>query len=368
MKVPFVDLGAQYRAHRSEIDAAIAGVIASSAYIGGEHVRAFESAFRQFAGTTEVVGCANGTDALYVVMRMLGIGPGDEVVTTAMSWISTSETITQTGATPVFVDVDEYYGLDSARLEAHITSRTRAIIPVHLYGQPAAMLEIMAVAAAHRIPIIEDCAQAHLATIAGRVVGTMGVAGTYSFYPGKNLGAYGDAGAIVTSDADLALRCRRYANHGALVKHEHDIEGINSRLDGLQAAILSAKLPHLARWTDARRRIAARYARGLDDVDGIELPAARPEASHVHHVYVVRAERREALRERLKAAGVETQVHYPRPLPFLPCYARLGATPKDFPRAASLQPRIVSLPMYAELTDAQIDHVCDVVRDFYATR
>jgi dTDP-4-amino-4,6-dideoxygalactose transaminase len=365
MRVPLVDLKAQYRAHREQIDAAIAAVIDTSAYIGGEFVRSFESQFAAACGTTFCVGCGNGTDAIYVILRMLGIGPGDEVITTAMSWISTSETISQAGATPVFVDVDSCYGIDAGLIESRITARTRAIIPVHLYGQAADMGPITAIAAKHGLVVIEDCAQAHLATLHGRGVGTFGVAGTFSFYPGKNLGAYGDAGAIVTSDSQLAERARMYANHGALVKHEHAIEGINSRLDGLQAAILAAKLARLREWTERRGAVATMYTQRLQDVPEVATPQVRAGAQHVYHLYVVQAQERERLREHLRSHGIETQIHYPRPLPFLPCYSRLGARADDFPAAAALQSRILSLPMYAELTEAQIDHVTGSIRQFY---
>lgn len=365
MRVPFVDLKAQYQSHRDQIDAAIAAVIDASAYVGGEFVRTFENQFAAACGTTFCVGCGNGTDAIYVVLRMLGIGAGDEVITTAMSWISTSETISQAGATPTFVDVDRFYGIDASLIESRITPRTRAIIPVHLYGQPADMDGILAIAVKHRLTVIEDCAQAHLATLHGRGVGKFGVAGTFSFYPGKNLGAYGDAGAIVTSDPQLAERARMYANHGALAKHEHTIEGINSRLDGLQAAVLAAKLGRLREWTDRRIAVAAMYTERLRDVPEIATPLVRPGAAHVYHLYVVQASERERLREYLRNLGVETQIHYPRPLPYLPCYSRLGASARDFPAAAMMQPKILSLPMYAELTEKQIDYVTTNIRRFY---
>jgi dTDP-4-amino-4,6-dideoxygalactose transaminase len=365
MRVPFVDLKAQYQSHRDQIDAAIAAVIDASAYVGGEFVRTFEGQFAAACGTRFCIGCGNGTDAIYVTLRMLGIGAGDEVITTAMTWISTSETISQAGATPVFIDVDRFYGIDASLIESRVTPRTRAIIPVHLYGQPADMDAIVAIAAKHRLAVIEDCAQAHLATLNGRGVGTFGVAGTFSFYPGKNLGAYGDAGAIVTSDAQLAERTRMYANHGALVKHEHVIEGLNSRLDGLQAAILAAKLGRLREWTDRRSAAAAMYTERLRDIPEIATPQVRAGAAHVYHLYVVQACERERLREHLRTLGIETQVHYPRPLPFLPCYSRLGASVTDFPTAATMQSKILSLPMYAELTERQIDHVTGSIRRFY---
>lgn len=364
-RVPFVDLHAQYLAHRAEIDAAIRSVIEQTAFIGGTHVRAFEQSFAALTGRRHCVSCANGTDAIYVVLRMLGIGPGDEVITGAISWISSSETIGQTGATPVFVDMDRYFGLDATQLEAAITPRTRAILPVHLYGQCVDMDMVLEIAARHGLYVIEDCAQAHLATYAGRQAGSMGLAGTFSFYPGKNLGAYGDAGAIVTDDEELARRCRAYANHGALVKHQHEMEGINSRLDGLQAAILSAKLPHLHGWTEQRRGVAAAYDAALAGIDGVQIPRRRPGTEHVFHLYVIQTRNRDDLRQFLAERGIETQVHYPTALPLLPAYRRLGHGPADFPQAYAAQSEILSLPMYAELPPTSVGDVAEAIRAFY---
>ena len=364
-RIPFVDLHAQYVAHRGEIDAAIQSVIAQTAFVGGAPVRAFEQAFANAAGRRHCVSCGNGTDAIYVLLRMLGIGPGDEVITGAISWISSSETIGQAGATPVFIDMDPCFGLDAARLHAAITPRTRAIIPVHLYGQCADMDPILALAARHGLHVIEDCAQAHLATHAGRIAGTMGIAGTFSFYPGKNLGAYGDAGAIVTDDDDLARRCRAYANHGALVKHQHEMEGINSRLDGLQAAILAAKLPHLRDWTKKRQAVADVYDEALAGIDGVQVPRRRLGTEHVFHLYVIQTPHREELRRHLSERGIETQVHYPTALPFLRAYHRLGHVPADFPLAHAAQSEILSLPMYAELPLAAVHEVADAIREFH---
>jgi dTDP-4-amino-4,6-dideoxygalactose transaminase len=255
MKIPFVDLGAQYNAHKTEFDSALAGVITNNTFIGGEPVREFERSYEQKYGVDNCIACANGTDAIYIALRMLGIGPGDEVITTAASWISTSETISQTGAVPVFVDVDDHYLIDVDLLERAITSRTRAVIPVHLYGQPAQMTRILEICANHDLRLLEDCAQAHFAEWQGQRVGTFGDIATFSFYPGKNLGAWGDAGAIITNDDDLAQKCRMFANHGALVKHQHEMEGINSRMDGLQAALLTTKLRHIDEWTKARQAV-----------------------------------------------------------------------------------------------------------------
>ena len=366
MQIPFVDLKAQYKSIRQDIDSAISSVIADTAFVGGERLQAFETAFANAQGTKHCVGVANGTDALYITMKTLGIGVGDEVITVANSWISTSETITQTGATPVFVDIDQFSNIDAGLIEAAINKRTKAILPVHLYGQPADMNTIVQICDDNNLLLIEDCAQAHLASIDGTPVGTFGKAGTFSFYPGKNLGAYGDAGAIVCADEELALRFRRYANHGALRKHEHEIEGINSRLDGIQAAILSAKLPHLEEWTKARQRVAATYCELLAGIDDLILPAIAPNRSHVFHLFVVRTSHRDALRNYLSQYGVQTGIHYPTALPFLPAYRPFGCTAEQFPRAFQYQNEILSLPLFPELSQEQIDHVVTIVRNFFA--
>jgi len=368
MNVQFVDLHAQYLKHRDELDSAIANVIRESAYIGGSRVRDFEAAFAAASGATHCIGLANGTDAIYIALRMLGIGQGDEVITTALSWIATSETITQAGATPVFVDIDDYFALDASKLEAAITPRTRAVVVVHLYGQPADLQAIREICARRGLRLIEDCAQAHLATCDGIAVGTAGAAGTFSFYPGKNLGAYGDAGALVTNDAAFAQKCRTFANHGALVKHEHTMEGINSRLDGIQAAILSAKLRHLHDWTAHRRRLASLYDEGLRGITGVVTPKVRAGAQHVYHLYVIRATARDELQSYLASVGIATQIHYPRALPFLPAYRHMRATPAQFPNAASAQTEILSLPLYAELPEEALKFVCSQIRKYYSDR
>ena len=365
-RIPFVDLHAQYLAHRAEFDLALRQVIERSAFIGGEFVRGFERDFAAALGVEHCIGVANGTDAIYIVLRMLGIGPGDEVITTAASWISTSETIGQTGARPVFVDVDEYFNIDVDAVATRITPRTRAILPVHLYGQAAQVEVLAALAARHGLALVEDCAQAHFARRHGAYAGTTGIAGTFSFYPGKNLGAWGDAGAIVTNDAELAGRCRMYANHGALVKHQHRIEGINSRLDGLQASLLTAKLRHIHDWTRERARVAARYDELLAGLPAVERPRVREGSTHVWHLYVIRTPRREELRAHLAARGVETAVHYPTALPLLEAYRPLGTTAADVPRAAHNQDTILSLPIYPEMTDDMVAYVVDAIREFHA--
>lgn len=363
--VPFADLHAQYLTLKPEVDAAIAEVIRNSAFIRGPFVQKFESEFAALHGMPHCVSCANGTDSLYVAMQALGVKPGDEVIAPAHSWISTTETITQAGGKVVFCDTDrDTFTIDARQIEAKITPRTVGIIPVHLYGQPADMDAIMAIAARHKLWVIEDCAQAHLAQYRGRTVGTMGDAASFSFYPGKNLGAMGDAGALLTRDAKLADRMAMFARHGGLTKGDHQIEGINSRLDGLQAAVLSVKLPHLRAWTERRQQIAGRYQELLAGIPGLSLPVVAPDRSHVYHLYVVRHERRDALAKHLAALGVQTVINYPVALPFLPAYSRYGHVPQDFPNAHYNQSRIVSLPIFPEMTAQQMQAVADAIRGF----
>lgn len=365
MKIPFVDLHAQYLSIKPEIDAAIAGVIAESSFIRGPQVDRFEEEFAAAIGAKHCVSCANGTDALYIAMRGLGVKAGDEVITTAHSWISTSETITQAGGKVVFCDTDaDTFTIDPELVEAAITARTVGIIPVHLYGQPAAMDRILDIAAKHKLWIIEDCAQAHLAEYQGRQVGTMGDAATFSFYPGKNLGAMGDAGCLVTGRDHLAAWCAMYARHGG--KGDHQIEGINSRLDGLQAAILSVKLPHLRKWTEERRRVAALYNSALADIPQLQIPQIAAGRTHVYHLYVICCERRDELKSHLASHGVPTVLNYPKALPFYPAYNYLGHKPGDFPRAFANQSRILSLPIYPEMSETQVDYVAQVIRRFYS--
>ena len=364
MKVPFVDLHAQYLTIKNEIDAAISGVIADSTYIGGAQVEAFERAWAKAAGARRCVSCANGTDAIMIAIRALGVKPGDEIITTAHSWISTSAMITQAGGRVVFCDVDPVtFTIDPAQVAARITPRTVGIIPVHLYGQPADMDPIMALAQRHNLWVMEDCAQSHLARYKGRLVGGFGTIATFSFYPGKNLGAYGDAGGITTNDDRLADWMTAFGRHGG--KAQHIMEAINSRLDGMQAAILNAKLPHLPQWTEARRRVAAEYDRLLAGVGDIETPRIGPDRDHVYHLYVVRTDRRDALKQHLEAAGISTGLHYPKALPFYQAYEYLGHKPEDFPVAYRNQSRILSLPIYPEMSPDLIRYVTDQIKAFF---
>ena len=365
MRIPFVDLLAQYHAHRAEFDDAFRRVIERTAFIGGEFVKEFEESYARQYGVPHCISVANGTDAIYIVLKMLGIGTGDEVITTAGSWISTSETITQTGARAVFVDTDEYYNIDVERIGERITSRTKALVAVHLYGQAARIGPIAELCRKRGLLLVEDCAQSHFANWNGKRVGTFGIAGTFSFYPGKNLGAYGDAGAIVTADPDLAQRCRMFANHGAIRKHEHVMEGINSRLDGLQAALLSSKLKHIDEWTLRRASVASTYSSLLAEVPQVITPSTAPGATHVYHLYVVRVPQRDELRSFLAAKGIETGIHYPTALPFLPAYAYMGHKPHDFPIAHRNQREILSLPIYPEMTTGMVEYVCQCIREFY---
>lgn len=363
--VPFADLHAQYLSIRTEIDAAIAEVIRTSAFIRGPLVERFERAFAESVGVSHCVSCANGTDSLYIAMHALGVKHGDEVIAPAHSWISTTETITQAGGNVVFCDTEPAtFTIDPAQIEAKITTRTVGIIAVHLFGQPADMDPIMEIARKHGLWVIEDCAQAHMARYKGRRVGTFGQAASFSFYPGKNLGAMGDAGAVLTPDADLARRMAMFARHGGLTKGDHQIEGINSRLDGLQAAVLSVKLPHLPAWTSRRQEIARAYSELLSGIDGLDLPVVASGREHVWHLYVVQHKQRDALAKHLAVHGIQTVINYPIALPFLPAYRRFGHRPFDFPVVHRHQSRILSLPIFPEINQEQMQAVADAVRGF----
>jgi len=382
MQVPFVDLHAQYLGIKVEIDNALQRVIDRSAFVGGDELTEFEKEFAAYcarvdasqAGSLEVaekngsprlfcVGCANGTDALVLVLRGLGIGAGDEVITVAHTFTATAAAIVLAGARPVFVEIREDTMLmDPEALEAAITPRTRAIIPVHLYGQPCEMDRITAVARRHGLKVIEDAAQAHGAFWQGRRPGTLGDVATFSFYPGKNLGAYGDGGAIVSSDEALIERVRRLADHGRVDKYHHDIVGMNSRLDNLQAAILRVKLRYLDGWNAARRQLASRYIAGLRDSD-LVLPIVQPEAESVWHLFVVRTTQRAALQARLARSGIASGIHYPVPLHLQPAYAFLGLSKGALPVTERVAAQVLSLPMYAELPVNWADLVIDTCRE-----
>jgi dTDP-4-amino-4,6-dideoxygalactose transaminase len=366
MKIPFVDLKSQYLSIKSEINKAIYNTIENTSFIGGEQVTNFENTFQKMYNVKHCISCANGTDSLYIIMRMLGIGPGDEVITVANSWISSSETISQTGARVVFVDCDPiYYTIDETKIEEKITSKTKAIIPVHLYGQACNLDYINTIAEKYKLYIIEDCAQSHFTIYNGNFVGNFGVAASFSFYPGKNLGAYGDAGAMITNNTDLSLKLKMYARHGALIKHQHEIEGINSRLDGLQAAILNVKLKKILEWTE-KRKSNAQYLTGLlENIPQIITPKIRPNTEHTFHLFVIQCQKRDALIKFLKENDIETSIHYPTPLPLLKAYNYLNLSNSEFPVSSNLTNKILSLPMYPEITELQLKYMAEKIKFFY---
>lgn len=366
MNIQLVDLRAQYETITTEIDSAIKNVLSQTAFIGGRYCKEFEESFAQFCGVKHCIGVGNGTDALFIALKTLGVGAGDEVITVANSFIATSEAISQTGARVVFVDINpKTYNIDTSKIEDKITSRTKAIIPVHLYGQPAEMDEILQLAEKHNLKIVEDAAQAHGARYRDRIIGSIGDMACFSFYPGKNLGAYGDAGAIVTNDNALAKKARMLANHGRIDKYDHEIEGVNSRLDGLQAAVLRVKLKHLDVWSEARRKNAYLYNENLKGTN-LVTPVEIADVKAVYHLYVVRVkeEQRQKLQDHLKSKGVATGIHYPIALPNLKAYAYLNHTPYDFPEATRASQEILSLPMYPELNANQIIFIAETVKDF----
>lgn len=363
--IPFVDLVGQYRRYKDELDAAIKNTIENASFIGGPANGRFEEAFAKYCGVKHCVGVANGTDALYLILRAFGIGKGDEVILPVNTFIATAEAVTMAGARPVFADVDDKTALiDPQSLEAAITEKTKVLMPVHLYGQLADMRAISAIAAKKNLIVIEDSAQAHGAEMDGKRAGSFGRATGFSFYPGKNLGAYGDAGALVTNDTALADKARRTANHGRAEKFGHEFPGVNSRLDGLQAAILEVKLKYLDTWISERRRAAKRYDELLKDIPGVVLPVSREEKAHVYHLYVVRVKDRDGLKKHFGERNIQCGIHYPTPLHLLPAYADLGYKEGRFPVAEKMAPEIISLPMSPEITEEQQHRVAQAIKEF----
>jgi dTDP-4-amino-4,6-dideoxygalactose transaminase len=364
--IPFVDLYAQYKTLKVEIDSVMMDVIKNSSFVRGPYVDKFEQMFSDMMERKFCISCANGTDSLYISMIALGVKPGDEVIAPAHSWISTTETITQAGAKVVFCDTDEdTFTIDPKSIEEKITSRTVGIIPVHLYGQAADMDAIMAIAKKYKLWVLEDCAQAHLARYKGQLVGTFGDVASFSFYPGKNLGAMGDAGAITTNDTHLARRIAMIARHGGLTKGDHQIEGVNSRLDGLQAAVLSVKLNHLQKWTFARQQLAKYYSDNFSVIDDLRAPEVANGREHVWHLYVVRSPKRNALANALSSEGIPTVINYPVALPFLPAYSRFAHRPEEFPNAYKNQQTVLSLPLYPEMPEEFRKRVVEGVLNFH---
>lgn len=363
MNVQFVDLHRQYLSLKEEMDNAIFGVIERTSFIGGPEVKAFEEAFAAYVGVEHCAGCANGTDAIEILLQAMGIGHGDEVIVPAHSWISTAEAVSTVGAKPVFIDtIPLRYTIDPKKIEAAISDKTRAIIPVHLCGLPAEMDEIMAIAQKHGLKVLEDCAQAHGAVYKGKNIGSIGDAASFSFYPGKNLGAYGDAGGMLSNNRQLIDKARMIANHGQQGKHNHLMEGRNSRMDSLQAAILQVKLPYLDRWNSLRRQHAALYRNLLKGLH-VQLPDYPDYSEAVYHLFVIQTDNRDGLSEYLQGKGIATAVHYPRILPLLLPY-QSATRPSDFPVSATYQDRILSLPMYPELEEAEIQYVAACIKEW----
>ena len=359
--VPFIDLKLQYQSIKQEIDAAIQKTLDSTQFILGSEVEAFEKEFASYCGAEEAVGLNSGTSALHLALLAAGVGPGDEVITVPMTFVATVAAIGYCGATPVFVDVDPVtYTMDPAKLESAITPRTKVILPVHLYGQPADMDPIMAIARRHGLVVVEDAAQAHGAEYHGRRVGGIGDIGCFSFYPGKNLGAMGEGGALVTNNPEFARHARMMRDWGQERKYHHVLRGFNYRLEGIQGAILRVKLRSLEAWTEARRAHAAEYSRLLSG-SGLVLPVAAADCRHVYHVYALLTERRAELQNLLNARKIQTGIHYPFPVHLLPAWADLGYTEGMFPVSENIASRELSLPMFAELTADQMGEVAAAV-------
>jgi dTDP-4-amino-4,6-dideoxygalactose transaminase len=372
IKIPFVDLKAQYDSIAGEIDAAIRNVISESSFIKGKYVDDFEKHFARILGMDHSVGVGNATDGLYICLKALGVDKGDEVITAANTFIATSEAISMTGAKPVFVDCEPvYYTIHPELIKSKISKKTRAIIPVHLYGHPAEMAPILNIADHYNIPVIEDVAQAHLARYKmpendWKFCGTMGQMSVFSFFPSKNLGAYGDAGLIVTNNPELDRFIRMYGNHGRKDKYTHEFEGFNSRLDGIQAAILDVKLKYLELWTEKRRQAAERYTSLLKGIPGIICPSEKENSKHVYHLFVIRTEKRDELQDYLTSCGISTGIHYPDILPDLPPYKQSISDPDEFPVASSYAREILSIPIYPEITFEQQEYVAGKIKEFYS--
>jgi dTDP-4-amino-4,6-dideoxygalactose transaminase len=362
--IPFVDLRAQYRSIKPEIDAAIFEVLDSGSFILGPAVNRFEARFAAYVGTRHALGVNSGTSALHLALLAAGVGPGDEVIAPAMTFVATVAAITYTGARPVLVDIDPAtYTIDPTRIEAAITPRTKAIMPVHLYGQCADMAPILDIAKRHGLLVIEDAAQAHGAEYWGRMAGSMGDLAGFSFYPTKNLGACGEGGAVTTARDDLARTVRMLRDWGSEKKHEHLLKGFNFRMEGIQGAILGAKLARLEGWTEGRRRAAASYREQLAGLEGVILPAERTEGRHVYSVFAILVQRRDEVVRRFQEAGIGFGIHYPRPVHLLPCFADLGYKTGDFPVAERVAAMELSLPMFPELTAGQIGEVAAVLAE-----
>ena len=369
IEVPFLDIKQQNQTIWCELQAALDEVVSQGQFILGPAVACFEEAFAEYIDCRFCVGLNSGTSALHMTLQACDIGPGDEVITTPHTWISTSWAISYVGATPVFVDIDPgTYNIDPALVKQAITPRTKAVLPVHLYGQAADVVQLREIADTHHLLLIEDAAQAHGALVDGRRVGSFGDAACFSFYPGKNLGAFGEGGAVLTDDEVLADRVRRLRDHAQEGRHNHVELGHNSRMEGIQGAVLTVKLQHLNTWNTARNRHADRYRQLLSHLDAIQIPREPVTGAHVWHLFVILAPKgeRDRFRQHLSERGIATGIHYPTPVPLQPAYAHLGLKPGDFPVAEDVMSRCVSLPMFAELTDEQIDCVAGTIGEYFA--
>ena len=371
MKIPFVDLTAQHEEIKEALDREIQRIFTSASFILGEEVERFEREFADFCQAKFAIGVANGTDALTLALKALGVGPGDEVITVPNTFIATVEAIEHVGAVPRFVDIDpNTYNIDPNGIEAAITDRTKVILPVHLYGQPADMDPILELAAKYDLLVVEDAAQAHGARYKGRKVGSFGDVACFSFYPSKNLGACGDAGAVVTDNEEIATKLRKLRNHGGIEKYQHDIVGYNSRLDALQAAVLRLKLGFVEQWNEMRRRNAALYNQLLTEIPQVITPSVLNGAEHVYHLYVIRLMEgdRDRLREYLQTHGIASGVHYPKPVHLTTAFAHLGYSERSFPIAEECAKMIISLPMYPHLHQTKIEYIVQTIHEFFKGR
>lgn len=367
MKVPFGDMKLHYVAYKKEIDQAVQRVLESGHYILGGELEKFESDFEKFLGAGYVAGCASGTEAIYLALAAAGVSTGDEVLVVAHTAVPTISAISMTGATPVFVDIDpNTYVMDVDLVEAKITEKTKAIVPVHLYGQMADMDPLVEICKKHKIMLLEDCAQSTGATYKGKAAGTIGDYGSFSYYPSKNLGAFGDGGAVSTNSRENFDKLVMLRNYGQSKRYYHDIVGINSRLDEMQAAILSAQIPFVEEWNERRREIADRYNRGLADV--VKTPIEEEGRKHVYHLYVIQTDHRDELQEYLLEQGIQCLIHYPNPAHLQKAYSFLGYKPGSLPQTEKVVKRILSLPMFPELSNEQVDAVIDGIKSFYSER
>ncbi len=366
MKVPFLDLKAQYLSIKDEVDAAIHNVLDNTAYILGKPVAEFEKAFAEAHSSKHCLGLSSGTDGNHLVLWALGIKPGDEVIIPADTFIATAWGATLCGATPVFVDCEpDSYNMDPKKVEAAITPKTKAIVAVHLYGQPTDMDPIQEIATRHNIHLVEDCAQSHLAEYKGKKTGSLTIAASFSFYPGKNLGAYGESGAVTTSDDDLAIYFKKLREHGSLKKYHHETLGHNYRMEGIQGAVLGVKMKYLNAWTEGRRANAKKYGQLLGGIEQIKLPIEMPYAKHVYHLYVIQTAKRDELSNYLNENGIATGLHYPIPLHLQECFKDLGYKKGDFPVTEQLADNCLSLPMFPELNDDQLSYISETIKKFF---